>query len=366
LITTKRRWRWNAGEEGTPMLRIHVETPADAELSSTLDELVAERARRMLAAALEAEVDAYVTALSDERDVQGHRLVVRNGHAVARSLVTGAGSIEVRAPRVNDRRVDEVTGEKLRFRSVILPPWARKSPKVAEVLPLMYLHGMSSGDFVPALEEFFGSSAGLSASVITRLTTEWQKERDQFAHRSLRDVDYVYVFADGIHFNVRLEEARLCALVVVGVRSDGTKELVSISDGHRESIESWADVLRDLKRRGMTAPVLAVGDGALGFWGALSDVFPETAHQRCWVHKLANIMNALPKSVQPAARAALKEVRDEDREHAETALDAFVKEYEAKWPKATEKLEKDREELLAFYAFPAEHWVHLKTTNPIE
>jgi transposase-like protein len=367
LITTKKRWRWNAGEEGTPMLRIHVETPADAELSSTLDELVAEGARRMLAAALEAEVDAYVTALSDERDVQGHRLVVRNGHAVARSLVTGAGSIEVRAPRVNDRRVDEVTGEKLRFRSVILPPWARKSPKVAEVLPLMYLHGMSSGDFVPALEEFFGSSAGLSASVITRLTTEWQKERDQFAHRSLRDVDYVYVFADGIHFNVRLEEARLCALVVVGVRSDGTKELVSISDGHRESIESWADVLRDLKRRGMTAPVLAVGDGALGFWGALSDVFPETAHQRCWVHKLANIMNALPKSAQPAARAALKEVRDaEDREHAETALDAFVKEYEAKWPKATEKLEKDREELLAFYAFPAEHWVHLKTTNPIE
>ena len=199
------------------MLRIHVETPADAELSSTLDELVAEGARRMLAAALEAEVDAFVTALSDERDVQGHRLVVRNGHAVARSLVTGAGSIEVRAPRVNDRRVDEVTGEKLRFRSVILPPWARKSPKVAEVLPLMYLHGMSSGDFVPALEEFFGSSAGLSASVITRLTTEWQKERDQFAHRSLRDVDYVYVFADGIHFNVRLEEARLCALVVVRV-----------------------------------------------------------------------------------------------------------------------------------------------------
>jgi transposase-like protein len=175
------------------------------------------------------------------------------------------------------------------------------------------------------------------------------------------------VFADGIHFKVRLEEARLCALVIVGVRSDGTKELVSISDGHRESIESWADVLRDLKRRGMTAPVLAVGDGALGFWGALSDMFPETTHARCWVHKLANVMNALPKSVQPAARAALKEVRDaQDREHAEIALDAFIKEYEAKWPKATEKLEKDREELLAFYAFPAEHWIHPKTTNPIE
>jgi len=348
-------------------LRVHVDEAADAELSTTLDELVAEGARRMLAAALEAEVDAYVTALSDERDEEGHRLVVRNGHAVARSLVTGAGPIEVRAPRVDDRRIDEATGEKMRFRSSILPPWARKSPKVAEVLPLMYLHGMSSGDFVPALEEFFGSAAGLSASVVTRLTTDWQKERDQFAHRSLKDVDYVYVFADGVHFNVRLEEARLCALVIVGVRSDGRKELVSISDGHRESTESWADVLRGLKRRGMTAPVLAVGDGALGFWGALSDVFPETAHQRCWVHKMANCMNALPKSAQPAARAALKEVRDaEDKEHAEKALDQFVKDYEAKWPKATEKVVKDSEELLAFFDFPAEHWIHLKTTNPIE
>ena len=269
------------------MLRVHVDEAADAELSTTLDELVAEGARRMLAAALEAEVDAYLMSLTDERDDQGRRLVVRNGHAVPRSLVTGAGPIEVRSPRVDDRRVDETTGERMRFRSSILPPWARKSPKVAEVLPLMYLHGMSSGDFVPALEELFGSAAGLSASVITRLTTDWQKERDQFAHRSLKDVDYVYVFADGVHFNVRLEEARLCALVMVGVRSDGTKELVSISDGHRESTESWADVLRGLKRRGMTAPVLAVGDGALGFWGALGEVFPETAHQRCWVHKMA-------------------------------------------------------------------------------
>jgi transposase-like protein len=321
----------------------------------------------MLAAALEAEVDAYVSAFTEERDEHGHRVVVRNGHARPRSLVTGAGPVEVRAPRVDDRRVDAETGERCRFRSSILPPWARKSPKVAEVLPLMYLHGMSSGDFVPALEEFFGSAAGLSASVITRLTTEWQRERDQFAHRSLKDVDYVYVYADGIHFNVRLEEARLCALVIVGVRADGTKELVSISDGHRESTESWADLLRGLKRRGMTAPALAVGDGALGFWSALSEVFPETLHQRCWVHKMANVMNALPKSAQPAARAALKEVRDaEDREHAERALDRFVADYEAKWPKATEKLTKDRDELLAFYAFPAEHWIHLKTTNPIE
>jgi transposase-like protein len=349
------------------MLRVLVEGVAGAELSVTLDELVAEGARRMLAAALEAEVDAYVSALADDRDDRGHRLVVRNGHAEARSLHTGAGPLEVRAPRVDDRRVDETTGERKRFSSSILPPWARRSPKVADVLPLMYLHGMSSGNFVPALEEFFGSAAGLSASVITRLTTDWQRERDQFAHRSLKDRDYVYLFADGIHFNVRLEEARLCALVIVGVRTDGTKELVSITDGHRESTESWADVLRDLKRRGMTAPVLAVGDGALGFWGALSDVFPETVHQRCWVHKMANVMNALPKSAQPAARAALQEVRDaEDRDHAEKALERFVKDYEAKWPKAVEKVTKDRDALLAFYGFPAEHWIHLKTTNPIE
>jgi transposase-like protein len=349
------------------MLTVHGDDAADAEPSHTLDELVAEGARRMLAAALEAEVEAYVSSLTHEVDGEGRRLVVRNGHAQPRSLTTGAGPIEIRAPRVDDRRVDEVTGERYRFRSAILPPWARKSPKVAEVLPLMYLHGMSSGDFVPALEEFFGSAAGLSASVITRLTTDWQRERDQFTHRSLKDVDYVYVYADGIHFNVRLEEARLCALVIVGVRADGTKELVSITDGHRESTESWADVLRDLKRRGMRAPVLAVGDGALGFWGALGGVFPETVHQRCWVHKMANVMNALPKSAQPAARAALSEVRDaEDHQHAEKALDAFVADYAAKWPKATDKVTKDREELLAFYAFPAEHWVHLKTTNPIE
>jgi transposase-like protein len=349
------------------MLRVHVDEAASAELATGLDEIVAEGARRMLAAALEAEVDAYVSSFLGEIDEHGHRLVVRNGHAQARSLVTGAGAVPVRAPRVDDRRIDEVTGEKMRFRSSILPPWARKSPKVAEVLPLMYLHGMSSGDFAPALEEFFGSAAGLSASVITRLTIDWQREREQFARRSLKDTDFVYIWVDGIHFNVRLEEARLCVLVIVGVRADGTKELVSITDGHRESTESWADVLRDLRRRGMKAPVLAVGDGALGFWGALSEVFPETTHQKCWVHKMANVMNALPKSAQPAARAALAEVRDaEDKEHATQAIERFKKDYEAKWPKAVEKVTKDAEQLLAFFDFPAQHWIHLKTTNPIE
>jgi transposase-like protein len=226
---------------------------------------------------------------------------------------------------------------------------------------------MSSGDFAPALEEFFGSAAGLSASVITRLTKQWQAEQRAFAERRLDDRDYVYVWVDGIHFNVRLEEARLCTLVVVGVRVDGTKELVAISDGQRESTESWADVLRDLKRRGMRAPVVAVGDGALGFWAALRKVWPETTEQRCWVHKVANVLNALPKSVQPTARKMLAEVRDaEDRRHAVAAIDAFAQEFAVKWPKAVAKIVDDAEPLLAFYDFPAEHWLHLKTTNPIE
>jgi putative transposase len=349
------------------MLRVVADEQTSAEMASSLDEIVREGARRMLAAALEAEVDAYVSGLVDEVDENGKRLVVRNGHAQARTITTGAGAVEIAQPRVNDRRVDEVTGERVRFRSSIIPPWARKSPKVAEVLPLMYLHGMSSGDFAPALEEFFGSAAGLSPSVITRLTAQWQDEHHRFCRRSLAEVDYVYVWADGVHFNVRLDESRLCALVIVGVRADGTKELVAIADGHRESTESWADVLRDLRRRGMRAPMVAVGDGALGFWAALRDVFPETVEQRCWVHKVANVLNALPKSAQPAARRALAEIRDaEDRAHALEAIKAFERDYGAKWSKAVAKIVDDTEQILAFFDFPAEHWIHLKTSNPIE
>jgi putative transposase len=348
-------------------LRVVADDKTSAEMGSALDELVREGARRMLAAALEAEVDAYVLGLVDEVDENGCRLVVRNGHAEARQIVTGAGPVEVVAPRVNDRRVDEATGQRRRFRSSIIPPWARKSPKVAEVLPLLYLHGMSSKDFAPALEEFFGSAAGLSASVVTRLTAQWQDEAERFSRRSLAEVDYVYVWADGIHFNVRLDENRLCALVVVGVRTDGTKELVSITDGIRESSESWADVLRDLRRRGMRAPTVAVGDGALGFWAALRDVFPDTVEARCWVHKAANVLNALPKSAQPAARRALAEIRDaQDREHALAAIETFAQDYGAKWPKAVAKVVDDTEVLLSFFDYPAEHWIHLKTTNPIE
>jgi putative transposase len=229
----------------------------------------------------EAEVEAYIAAHAGLVDERGHRLVVRNGHAPARPLATGVGQVEVVRPWVDDRRVDPATGQRVQFHSVILPRWCRRSPKVAEVLPLLYLHGLSSLDFVPALETFFGASAGLSASVVTRLTTQWQAEQRAFLERSLADRDYVYCWADGIHFNIRLEEGRLCCLVIVGVRADGAKELVAIADGQRESGDDWAELLRDCGRRGMGAPVVMVGDGALGLWRALGEVFPETREQRC-------------------------------------------------------------------------------------
>jgi transposase-like protein len=366
-LITKNCRHANAGEEGTPMLKVVAEESTRTELGSTLDEICREGARRMLAAALEAEVDAYVEGLADQLDGDGKRLVVRNGHARPRTITTGAGRIDIQAPRVDDGRVDPETGERARFKSSIVPPWCRKSPKVTEALPLLYLHGMSTGDFVPALEGFFGSAAGLSASVITRLTVQWQDEHRTFMNRSLQGCDFVYVWVDGVHFNIRLEEDRLCALVMVGVRLDGTKELVAIRDGYRESKESWADLLRDLKRRGMTAPVLAVGDGALGFWAAVTDVWPETRHQRDWFHKAANVLDALPKSAQPTAKRMLGEIRDaEDRDHAVAAAKAFADEYGTKFPKAVAKITDDLDVLLSFYDFPAEHWIHLKTSNPIE
>jgi transposase-like protein len=339
-------------------------TPASPSL---IDQIVREGARKMLAAALQAEVDAYIAAFADERDENGRRLVVRNGSHQPREILTAAGSIEVTAPRVNDKRIDEATGERQRFSSAILPAWARKTPSISEVLPLLYLHGLSSGDFVPALGQFLGSTAGLSASVITKLTETWKAEQRAFAARDLSAVDYVYLWVDGIHVNIRLEEHKLCLLVMIGVRADGRKELVALTDGYRESTESWADLLRDTKRRGMRAPVLAIGDGALGFWSALREVFPQAREQRCWFHKIANVLGALPKSAHPGAKKALAEIWNaEDRTHALAAVKDFQATYGAKYPKAVAKVVDDLDELLAFYEFPAEHWVHLRTTNPIE
>jgi putative transposase len=352
------------------MLSVVADERARSELRLDLDELAREGARRMLAAALEAEVDAYLAEHADQRDGHGRRLVVRNGHARQREVLTAAGAIQVQAPRVNDRRVDPQTGARARFRSVILPPWCRRSPKVAEVLPLLYLHGLSTGDFAPALAAFFGSQAGLSAPVITRLVAAWQADYQAFCQRDLSERDYVYCWADGVHFRVRLEQAHLCCLVIVGVRADGTKELVAVCDGERESTESWAELLRDLRRRGMRAPVVMVGDGALGLWAALRDVFPATRQQRDWVHKLANVLAALPKACQAGARKALAEVRDapdrQHAQHAQRAIEAFARDYGAKWPKAVAKITGDAEALLCFFDFPAEHWIHLKTSNPIE
>jgi transposase-like protein len=320
----------------------------------------------MLAAALEAEVATYIEAHREARDERGRALVVRNGHASPRTITTGAGRLCVAAPRVNDKRV--VEGERQRFRSLILPPYLRKSKAISELLPALYLRGLSSGDFREGLTAILGEDApGLSPSVVTRLTSAWQDEYNQWKKRTLADRDYVYVWADGVHFNVRLEDERLAALVLIGVRPDGTKEVIALEDGYRESTESWLSLLRDVKKRGMQAPVVAVGDGALGFWAALREVFPETAEQRCWVHKIANVLDKLPKSLQPGAKAKLHEMMAAPtRAECEKLIDAFVADYGAKYPKATKALETERDKLLTHFSFPAEHWKHLRTTNPIE
>ena len=334
---------------------------------SLLDEIVRDGARQMLAAALHAEVAAYVDAHIGEVDENGRRLVVRNGYHDEREVLTAAGAVAVTAPRVNDKRVDPDSGERQRFSSTILPAWARKSPQMTEVLPLLYLHGLSTSDFGPALEQFLGSGAGLSATTITRLIAQWQDEAKTFQDRDLAGTDYVYLWVDGIHLKVRLEQEKLCLLVMIGVRSDGRKELVALTDGYRESTESWADLLRGCRRRGMAAPVLAIGDGALGFWKAMREVFPETREQRCWFHKQANVLAALPKSAHPGALAAMREIYNaEDIDKAQVAIKAFEIDYGAKYPKAVAKIVDDADVLLEFYKYPAEHWVHLRTTNPIE
>jgi len=343
------------------MLRIVHDVDAGPEIGPLdLDQLCRLAAREMLALALEAERRAHLDTHAALLDESGRRLVVGNGFAQRRQVMTGAGMVEVTAPRVHDRRAGE------RFSSALLPPYLRRSPKVTEVLPLLYLRGLSSGDFAPALASFFGSDAGLSASTITRLTESWQAEHAQWSQRDLSTRDYVYWWVDGLHFRIRLEEDRLCCLVIVGVRPDGSKELVALTDGYRESSESWAELLRDLKTRGLTAPLLAVGDGALGFWAALRDVFPATAEQRCWVHKTANVLNALPARQQAAAKEALAAIYTaESRAVALEAVQAFAARFAA-WPKAVAKVSDELDTLLAFFDYPAEHAIHLRSTNPIE
>jgi putative transposase len=284
----------------------------DNENRVTLDTLAREGARRMIAAALEVEVEEYVAALVDEVDEDGKRLVVRNGRARERRVTIGSGTVPIQAPRVNDKRVDAETGERERFSSKILPAYARRSPKVTDVLPILYLRGLSTGDFAPALRDLLGEDAsGLSASSIQRLTTSWQAEHTAFRERELRFHRYAYLFIDGVHMSVRLgEDDRLCLLVVIGVREDGVKELLAVEDGYRESTDSWSAVFRDLKARGMNEPKLVTGDGALGAWAALRNVFPKTREQQCWVHKTANVLDALPKRLQPRAKSVLHEMAE--------------------------------------------------------
>jgi transposase-like protein len=333
------------------------------EIIQPLDELAREGARRMIAAALEAEVAQYVEALGHHRDENGHALVVRNGRSHhERTVQMGAGGIKIRAPRVNDRRRDHSFGSK------ILPPYMRRSPRLEEAVPILYLRGLSTGDFSEALEALLGSeAAGFSATTITRLLNVWQEEYKAWRKRSLAGKEYVYIWADGVYFNIRLEADRLACLVIVGVLPDGRKEVIALEDGYRESSESWASVLRDLKRRGMIAPVLAIGDGNLGFWAALRDVFPETREQRCWKHKIANVLDKLPKRLQPRAKEQLHEIMyAPDRGSALEEIDVLQKEYGQRYAKAVETLTKDQDRMLTFFDFPAEHWLHLRTTNPIE
>jgi putative transposase len=341
----------------------------DNELAVTLDELAREGARRMIATALEAEVGEYVERFADERGEDGKRLVVRNGRGKERRVTVGSGTVAIQAPRVNDKRVDPESGERRRFSSRILPRYARRSPKVNDVLPVLYLRGLSTGDFRPALEQLLGEdAAGLSPSTISRLCTDWEAEHARFRERSLRFHRYAYLFVDGVHVSVRLgEDDRLCLLVVIGVREDGVKELLAVEDGYRESTESWAAVLRDLRDRGLNEPRLVIGDGALGIWAALRDVFPAARKQTCWVHKIARVLDALPKRLQPRAKGMLHEIMEApSRADARAARERFRGEFDAKYPKAVAKLDRDWAALTAFYEFPAEHWRHLRTSNAIE
>lgn len=333
---------------------------------SALDSVVRSGAQQMLQAALEEEVEEFLARHQGVRDEQGRREVVRNGHLPKRRILTGTGPLDVEQPRVRDRGCDR---ERIHFHSAILPPYLRRSQSLDELIPWLYLKGVSTGDFSDALQALLGPSAGaLSANVVTRLIEKFQEDHELWRTRDLSGKDYVYVWVDGIHFNLRLEDNDQCLLVAIGAKRDGTKELLAIHDGFRESEQSWRELLLELKHRGLALdPKLAIGDGALGFWSAVRKVFPGIREQRCTVHKTANVLDKMHKSIQPKAKADLHAIfQAPTREEANKAFDLFVEKYEAKYPKAVECLKKDRDELLTFFDFPAEHWLHLRSTNVIE
>jgi len=338
-----------------------------------LTEVLRQGAQRLLGQAVEAEVEAWIESHRDVVDENQRRQVVRNGHLPTRTILTGVGPVEVTQPRVHDRRsldaLDENGEPAERFRSKILPPYLRKTKSVEELIPWLYLKGVSTGDFTEALQALLGpDAAGLSATTVTRLIATWQKDYEAWSKRSLEGRQHVYLWADGVHFNIRLEEDRQCILVLMGATPEGKKELIALADGYRESEQSWLQLLLDCKQRGLAIdPKLAVGDGALGFWKALRQVYPTTREQRCWVHKTANVLDKMHKRVQPKAKQMLHAIwMAPTRVEGHKAFDDFIEMFEGKYPNAVECLRKDRDVLLAFYDFPAEHWVHIRTTNPIE
>jgi len=334
-----------------------------------LTEILRQGARSLLAQAVEAEVADFLANHADLKTTDGHQRVVRHGHLPEREVVTGIGPVAVRQPRVRDREAPAGDPGRIRFTPAILPPYIRRSKSIEVLLPILYLKGISTGDFSEALAALLGKDApGLSATAISRLKDGWIDEHDAWQKRDLSTKHYVYVWADGIYLQARLEDEKQCILVLIGATADGRKELIGFSDGARESAQDWRDLLLDLKRRGLDAPPeLAVADGALGFWKAAGEIWPKTREQRCWVHKTANVLAKLPKSQQPKAKRALQEIwMAETKADAEAAFDAFIESYRVKYDKAAECLKKDRDALLTFYDFPAEHWKHLRTTNAIE
>ena len=338
------------------------------ETWSVLETLAREGARKLLQQALENEVEEYIEAHAAKRDENGHRVAVRNGTMPERSILTGMGPMQIQQPRVDDRKLKEQE-EAERFSSMILPPYLRRVPSVDNLIPVLYLKGVSSKEFMNALSSILGEGAkGLSATNIVRLKKGWEQEYKGWAMRDLREKEYVYIWADGVYFNIRLEDQRSCILVIMGCNLKGEKELLALSDGYRESELSWTEMLRDLKARGLKIPPkLAIGDGALGFWAALGKELPETKWQRCWVHKTANVLDKLPKGLQGKAKSMIHQMyMAETKENALKAYRHFVDVYSDKYPKAVECLKKDEEVLFSFYDFPAAHWIHIRTTNPIE
>lgn len=329
-----------------------------------LTELLRIGARRLIYEAVESELEGFMLEFKEFKSDRGHQIVVRNGYLPEREILTGIGPVRVRVPKVRDR-----SGSGIRFTSTLLPPYLRRTKSMEETIPWLYLKGISTGDFTEALQSLVGEGVqGLTSSTISRLKIKWEEEHQEWVQRDLSGKRYVYFWVDGVYFNVRLDQARQCILVIIGVTEYGQKEFVAIEDGYRESEQSWREILLRLKSRGLKhGPNLAVGDGSLGFWNALAKVYPKTRHQRCWVHKTANVLNKVPKGLQPKVKATLHQIwMAPTREEAHQAFDLFVDTYEDKYPKATQCLKKDRDELLAFYDFPAVHWQHIRTTNPVE